>query len=255
VIYALMFELALFAGFGLLSRVAPDRAGQPLLRADLVDDAIYFLGGTLMYGQVFAWITRHGADLGWAGAAIAAAHRRLQAGVSRLPLGLQLALLLLAYDFLQYWLHRWFHGRRLWRWHAVHHSPEEIDVMTSFRWHPVNLIPYVGLPTLFVALAGFAPGAVVLAGLINAVMSALTHANLSWTFGPFRYLVASPMFHRWHHARLGRNQSCNYAPNFPLWDLAFGTFHMPQGERPAAYGVPVVPRHMAQQLAYPFRRA
>ena len=259
-IVAFALEIVLFLAFAGLSHLWPDRPGQSLLRKDFVDDAVYFLGGALIYGQVFGWLSRHGGDLGWAGAVVGDAHHRLQLRVQALPPAAQLAILLLLYDLLQYALHRTFHGRSLWRWHAVHHSAEEIDVLTSYRWHPVNLIPYAGIPTFLAAMIGFSPGVFVVAGLFNFVMSGLTHANLNWTFGPFRYVLASPMFHRWHHARLAAplangDRACNYAPNFPLWDLAFGTFHMPRGERPAAYGAPAVPRHLAQQLAFPFRRA
>ena len=58
------------------------------------------------------------------------------------------------------------------------------------------------------------------------------HANLNWTFGPFRYVLASPVFHRWHHVREPAIHDKNFAPTFPIFDLMFGTFHMPKaGER------------------------
>ena len=57
---------------------------------------------------------------------------------------------------------------------------------------------------------------------------AWTHANLDWTFGPLRYVIASPVFHRWHHSADAASRETNYAPMFPVWDLMFGTFHMPR---------------------------
>ena len=69
-------------------------------------------------------------------------------------------------------------------------------------------------------------------------MTALfVHANLNWTFGPLKYVIATPVFHRWHHGppHLGGNK--NFAPTFALWDYLFGTFYMPEGELPKEYGV------------------
>jgi sterol desaturase/sphingolipid hydroxylase (fatty acid hydroxylase superfamily) len=253
-IVAIIVQLVFFALFGLLARLWPDQRGQAWLRQGLLDDVVYFLLSVLLYGQLFHWLSAHAADLGWAGAASEHARRAAQDAIRRQPLALQLAAFLLAYDFMQYWLHRASHMRAVWRFHGVHHSATEIDVLTSFRWHPFNLFVYIGVPTFATTALGFSPQVFLIAALLNLVLSALSHANLSWTWGPLRYVVVSPMFHRWHHARLPGGASCNYAPNFPVWDLMFGTFHMPVGERPAAYGYRNAPQGVARQLAYPFAR-
>ncbi len=79
----------------------------------------------------------------------------------------------------------------------------------------------------------------------------MVHANLNWTFGPLRHVLVSPVFHRWHHSRdvAGRN----FASTFSLWDVMFGTYHMPSGEVPKAYGIDddAMPEGMWAQIAYP----
>ena len=56
----------------------------------------------------------------------------------------------------------------------------------------------------------------------------LLHSDVRWRFGPLAYLVATPAFHRWHHANADVPEGgCNFAGLFPLWDMAFGTFHLP----------------------------
>ena len=47
----------------------------------------------------------------------------------------------------------------------------------------------------------------------------------------------------------------SFAGTFPLYDLMFGTFHMPAGQRPDAYGVddPHFPSGFLRQLRYPLR--
>ena len=80
---------------------------------------------------------------------------------------------------------------------------------------------------------------------------------MSWTFGPLRYALASPGFHRWHHTSQEEGLDKNFAGLFPFIDLLFGTFYMPVGRRPERFGVlnEEVPEGLLGQLAYPFRRA
>src|SRR5262249_39097705 len=46
--------------------------------------------------------------------------------LGRLPLWAQAAVYLVLSDFLMYWIHRVFHGKRMWPYHAVHHSAEDV---------------------------------------------------------------------------------------------------------------------------------
>ncbi len=39
---------------------------------------------------------------------------------------------------------------------------------------------------------------------------------------------------------------------FPVWDLIFGTFHMPSGRRPQTFGAEGVPEGLFGQLIHPF---
>ena len=39
---------------------------------------------------------------------------------------------------------------------------------------------------------------------------------------------------------------------FPIWDLIFGTFHMPPNHVPEAFGAEGVPEDLLGQLAHPF---
>jgi sterol desaturase/sphingolipid hydroxylase (fatty acid hydroxylase superfamily) len=241
----IVIEIAAFALFGALSFVFADR-DQPLIRRDFLVDALYFLVSVLIYSQAIGQLFAHVHP-----PALLTAPSR---AVSRWPLWAQAIVVLFAYDAMQYALHRWLHSEALWRFHAVHHTAREIDILTSFRIHPVDMAVYVGGPTVILLLAGFSPAAFAVLAPLNFLMSCLTHANLNWTYGPFRYVLSSPMFHRWHHAIVEGSLSRNYAPNFPIWDLMFGTFYMPAGEKPVAYGAPDVPDEFIKQLAYPFQK-
>ena len=87
------------------------------------------------------------------------------------------------------------------------------------------------------------------------VYSAMVHANLNWTFGPFKYIFASPVFHRWHHTSLAEGRDKNFAPTFPLLDIVFGTFYMPENRLPEQYGVSgsKIPDGFISQMIWPFK--
>ena len=176
--------------------------------------------------------------------------------LAQLPLWVQAILFLVASDFMLYWLHRMFHGGEFWKYHSIHHSSEELDWISAARFHPVNLIlGTIGVDVILL-MAGISPNIMLWVGPFNTFHSAFVHANLNWTLGPFKYVLATPVFHRWHHTQLEAGGNTNFAGTFPIWDILFGTFRMPAGELPDQYGKDEVamPSEIVGQLAYPFRR-
>jgi sterol desaturase/sphingolipid hydroxylase (fatty acid hydroxylase superfamily) len=174
--------------------------------------------------------------------------------VRALPLWQQCLAVLVVQDFMLYWIHRAFHCRLGWQFHAVHHSPKVLDWMSTARGHPINNLLAFTLTDVAVLLLGFAPEALVLLVPFNILYSSMVHANLRWTFGPLKYLFASPVFHRWHHTTLAEGLDRNFASTFPLLDVIFGTFYMPPGKRPEHFGTddPDFPEGIWGQLIYPF---
>jgi len=172
-----------------------------------------------------------------------------------LPLWLQAMLFLVASDFMLYWLHRMFHGGGFWKYHAIHHSSEDVDWISAARFHPVNLFLGTIMVDVILLMAGISPNIMLWVGPFTTFHSAFVHANLNWTLGPFKYLLATPVFHRWHHTSLEEGGNTNFAGTFPLWDILFGTFRMPENKLPDNYGVDdaAIPSELGGQLAYPFR--
>ena len=172
------------------------------------------------------------------------------------PLWLQCPLILLVQEVMLYAIHRAFHSRLGWKFHAVHHSPAVLDWMSTMRTHPVNYVLEFTLADVVVLLLGFAPEALAILAVFNTIYSAMVHANLNWTFGPLRYVLASPVFHRWHHTTQEAGLDKNFASTLPVLDLLFGTYYMPAGERPERYGTGEAdfPEDFLGQLLYPFRR-
>jgi len=180
--------------------------------------------------------------------------RRVQQAVEAQPTALQVVEVVLLAELLGYAAHRLSHRVPwLWRFHAVHHSSEQLDWLSATRVHPVDTLLTRGLHFVPVVLLGFPVkvlgGAVVLLGL----WAVFLHANVRFTFGPLRWVVATPEFHHWHHAKDETAHDANYAGLFPWIDAIFGTLHLPR-ERPRALGVePPVPQGYWAQLTSPLR--
>jgi sterol desaturase/sphingolipid hydroxylase (fatty acid hydroxylase superfamily) len=174
--------------------------------------------------------------------------------LAALPLVAQMLVFLIGEDIILYWTHRLFHGERMWKYHAVHHSSEELEWISAARFHPINLFLGTVFADVVLLVAGISPNVFVVLGPLTVAHSAFVHANLDWTLGPLKYVIAGPVFHRWHHTAADRGGEKNFAATFPILDVIFGTFYMPEGELPDNYGIAdrTFPTSFTGQLAHPF---
>ncbi|MFP6665524.1 MAG: sterol desaturase family protein [Deltaproteobacteria bacterium] len=260
-LYLLLGLAFLGALFAVLEGLWPAEVGQRRLRAGLRTDLVYWfltplatrpLTGVAIALALVATALLAGTPLTTEAISRFLAPRGL---VQALPRWAQAVAFFLLADLLGYLAHRLLHGRRLWPVHAVHHSSREVDWLSSVRAHPLNDLFTRSLQAVPLVLFGFDPALLVAWVPFLVFYSIFLHANVPWDFGPLRYVIATPAFHRWHHAET-RREACNFAGLFPLWDLAFGTWHLPRGETPPAYGIcnDDMPAGVLGQMAYPFRR-
>jgi sterol desaturase/sphingolipid hydroxylase (fatty acid hydroxylase superfamily) len=113
----------------------------------------------------------------------------------------------------------------LWRFHALHHSQEELSVLTSFRAHPLmHTTGFLLAAVPVVVLMPTRPIAPVVI-TIYVCVGTLQHANLRWTFGPVGRVVVSPAYHRLHHAP--DVQHANLGVVLTIWDVLAGRARFP----------------------------
>lgn len=173
--------------------------------------------------------------------------------LSRQPLWLQTIQIYVLIDFIGYWTHRMFHDSRLWPFHAVHHSSEDLDWLSSIRVHPVNDLVNKLCQASPVLLLGFNPILTLSAGPVLTFYAIFIHSNVNWDFGPLRYVIATPVFHRWHHSREREAWDKNFGGLLPVWDILFGTFFMPRDRFPENFGIcEPMPAGFLGQLWEPF---
>lgn len=173
------------------------------------------------------------------------------------PLLAQAVLMVLAVDFLRYWLHRACHTwMPLWRLHEVHHSPDILYALNVGRFHPFEKVLHFSLDTVPFVLLGIAPEVIAAYFLFYAVNGFFQHSNLKLRYGWLNYVVGSAETHRWHHARKPGEAYCNFGNTTIVWDLLFGTWRLPK-DREVEIGIPdrAYPKDFWSQLFTPFRRA
>ena len=182
--------------------------------------------------------------------------RQLQAAVAGQPYWLQVVEAVILADLGFYTAHRMFHSIPwLWKFHAVHHSIEELDWLAAARVHPIDQIVTKAMSILPLFALGFAAVPIGIFAAIYFWHSILVHANVRLNFGPLRWLIASPEFHHWHHANQREAYNTNYAGQLSILDKLFGTMYMPEGQVPEKYGVDdLVPNTYLLHLIYPFKR-
>jgi sterol desaturase/sphingolipid hydroxylase (fatty acid hydroxylase superfamily) len=157
-------------------------------------------------------------------------------------------LYLLLFDFVDYWYHRLQHRTRWWwQLHAVHHSQRQMTLWTDNRNHLLDDLLRDSVFVLLALAVGVAPGQFVAIVAVTQLVESLSHANVRLDFGPLRWLLVSPRFHRIHHAvGLGHESAGpgslgghNFAVLFPVWDILFGT---------ARFDAPLQPTGIRDQL-------
>jgi len=142
----------------------------------------------------------------------------------------------------------------LWRFHRVHHSVQEMDWLAANHLHPLDetfVRSAAVLPLYALGFGRLSLGAFIVLITLQAIF---IHSNVRMTFGPIRWVIATPQFHHWHHAREPQAYNTNYAGEFPFLDALFGTLYLPADHWPAQYGIDdAEPAGYLRQLAWPLR--
>lgn len=235
-----------------LERLFPRRREQRLFRTEWREDLFYYFISSMMV-QVLTYLATAPANF-------VDAHTKwdlLRASVGAQPLVLQVIEIMFFTDLVQYWLHRAFHRvPALWRFHAVHHSAKSMDWIAGARMHFLEIVVLRGVTAIPMFTLGFEGVAIQIYLLIVYFYSAFIHANIGWNLERIGRYMVTPRFHHWHHGEERAAIDVNFAIHFPLFDRLFGTFHLPGGEWPKAYGVggDPVPTGYWKQFLYPFKR-
>lgn len=129
--------------------------------------------------------------------------------------------------FIFYWWHRWRHTVDfLWtHFHQIHHSPQRLEVITSFYKHPLEMTVNSIIGSLLVyTLLGLNAEAGAIYTLCTALGEFFYHTNVK-TPQWIGYIFQRPEMHRIHHEY--EKHTSNYG-DIVWWDMLFGTYQNPK---------------------------
>ncbi|MFT3802660.1 MAG: sterol desaturase family protein [Burkholderiaceae bacterium] len=239
--------------FATLERIVPVRPSKLLRRQWAVDVGWYFvnsLAGILLLGPISVLC---------AIGIRALMPEQIISAAATMPLWARMVAAMIVGEIGFYWGHRWSHKiPLLWRFHAVHHSAEQLDFLVNTRGHPIDVIftRLCGLVLLYATglASPVGPNPTLIPALVlsvGAAWSFFIHSNLRVRLGPLEQIISSPAFHHWHHT-LDDHKDHNFSSMLPFVDRLFGTFYLPK-HWPAAYGTRTpVPETLLGQLLDPF---
>lgn len=129
--------------------------------------------------------------------------------------------------FIFYWWHRWRHTVDfLWlTFHQIHHSPQRLEVITSFYKHPVEMTVNSIIGSILVfGLLGLSVETGAVYTLFTAIGEFFYHTNVT-TPRWIGYIFQRPEMHRIHHEY---NRHKNNYGDIVWWDMLFGTYENPE---------------------------
>jgi sterol desaturase/sphingolipid hydroxylase (fatty acid hydroxylase superfamily) len=140
-------------------------------------------------------------------------------------------------EFCYYWYHRAAHRVR-WFWcnHAVHHSPNDLNLSAAYRIGMLGRLSGTSLFFVPLVFLGFPPKVVFQMLSLNLLYQFWIHATWIPKLGWFEYLFNTPSAHRVHHAANLDYLDANYGGVLIVFDRLFGTYRAERDDLPCRYG-------------------
>jgi sterol desaturase/sphingolipid hydroxylase (fatty acid hydroxylase superfamily) len=147
-------------------------------------------------------------------------------------------LLFIVLEFCYYWFHRAAHRVR-WFWgnHAVHHSPNELNLAAAFRVGAFGKLTGNVLFFLPLVWLGFDLRVVLSALSLNLLYQFWIHATWIPRLGWLELVLNTPSAHRVHHAANLEYLDANYGGVLIVFDRLFGTYKAERDDLPCRYGL------------------
>jgi sterol desaturase/sphingolipid hydroxylase (fatty acid hydroxylase superfamily) len=165
---------------------------------------------------------------------------------------IQFAVVCLINTFIGYWAHRFMHLPWMWEIHKVHHAAEEMNLVTTFRNHPVEQLLMSILNAFPVALLGAPKPVIFVYTGMTMIYGSLAHSEINLKSRLWDIIWITPAAHRIHHSDRLEHFDHNFGI-LTIWDFLFGTYHAPVSEK-LKYGVEDGgnfnrPQHVAEVFA------
>lgn len=227
-LFALPFWVALVFTLA-LERIIPAEPNRKILNASIAHDLLWFLYEPILHALIVGTYI-----------ALVVKIYKLYfshwtfSGLLAAPGWIRFVIALLLLD-LGYWVQHFINHKApfLWKLHAVHHSQEQLNFFTDFRYHPLEYIvrhTFITIPFLFLNVS---PPVIVGFAVVKEWYSRFYHGNIRTNLGPLKYILVTPQSHRVHHSVDARHWDKNFGAIFSFWDFLFGQQYQGFDEYPA----------------------
>ncbi len=200
-----------------LERIIPAEPNRKILSASFAHDVMWFLYEPILHALVV------GTYIGLVAKIYRTYFSHLTfSGLTAAPGWIRFAVAVLVLD-LGYWIQHYINHKvpYLWKMHAVHHSQQQLNFFTDFRYHPLEYVvrhTFITIPFLFLSVA---PPVVVGFAVLKEWYSRFYHGNIRTNLGPLKYILVTPQSHRVHHSLEARHHDRNFGAIFSFWDFLF----------------------------------
>jgi sterol desaturase/sphingolipid hydroxylase (fatty acid hydroxylase superfamily) len=240
----------------------PWRKNQPLIREHFWLDIFYLFWNYFLFALVaYNALSMVGVQLFNDFLSLFGITNLVAIRVASLPGWLQLVIIFVLRDFMQWNIHRLYHHVDwMWEFHKVHHSTRVMGFAALLRFHWMENILYRTLEYIPLAMIGFGISDFFIVHIFTLVTGQLGHANLRIPLGPIRYFLNGPQMHLWHHAKefpASHPHGFNYGITLSVWDFIFRTNYWPSNDENLPIGLPDdenFPEDFVGQTVMPFKR-
>ncbi len=147
---------------------------------------------------------------------------------------------ILLIDMIMYFWHRINHiFPSLWKFHAFHHAEKELNIFSTFHFHPIELTISTLWKIIVFPLLGILPAGIIINEAIFFMVILFHHSNVKLNFGLDKILgkiIVTPGIHHIHHSVKIEEANSNYGSIFSFWDKLFRS-HTPYTDQPIKFGL------------------
>ena len=243
----------------LLEIIFPWRTEQSVVRKDFWLDGFYMFFNFFIFSLIgYNSISNVGVNMFNDFLSLFGVTNIVAIKVHLFPVWIQFVIMFLIADFIQWNIHRLLHRHpRLWEFHKVHHSVEQMGFAAQFRFHWMETIIYKTLQYIPLAMIGFGIQDFFIIHIIAVAIGHLNHSNIGISYGPLKYIINNPKMHIWHHSKeLPERYGVNFGLSLSMWDYIFGTAYLPVNGRDIKLGFTGVenfPDTFTEQIKVPFK--
>jgi sterol desaturase/sphingolipid hydroxylase (fatty acid hydroxylase superfamily) len=245
-----------------LEMLFPWRKNQPLIRDHFWLDIFYLFWNYFLFSLIaYNALSMVGVQLFNDFLGIFGITNLVAIQIGNLPGWIQLLLIFILRDFMQWNIHRMYHHVNwMWEFHKVHHSTKEMGFAALLRYHWMENILYRTLEYVPLAMIGFSVTDFFIVHIFTLVIGQFSHSNLNIPLGPFKYVLNGPQMHLWHHVKdmpPSHPFGFNYGITLSVWDYLFKTNHWPSDDENLPVGLPdkeAFPEDFVGQTIRPFQR-